>query len=271
MSTNTKIGNFLYTNADLPFYSQVLSILNENPKGASFITVAGKPQIMSQFNNDVARSQQKVKSILSSLRMRSVIFETQQPGSSFSVYKIADKDVALTLISEGGKIVERLVQRTADCANTEKVSAVVSNINTNTKKVNTMATKTATKKAPRLFVNPETSKVEPFGAGRPSKAKLAFESNADGQYLNPQAALAFAQQGGKSEDKLTKAELLDLLRKVRAERDEAIAARDTLAGVLGSLNTASVDAEADSDDGDDLDLDAESVDADDEIEATDAE
>ena len=133
------------------------------------------------------------------------------------------------------------------------------------------APKTATKKAPRLFVNPETSKVEPFGAGRPSKAKLAFECNADGQYLNPQAALAFAQQGGKSEDKLTKAELLDLLRKVRAERDEAIAARDTLAGVLGSLNTASVDAEADSDDGDDLDLDAESVDADDEIEATDAE
>ena len=70
---------------------------------------------------------------------------------------------------------------------------------------------------------------------------------------------------------MTKAELLDLLRKVRAERDEAIAARDTLAGVLGSLNTASVDADADSDDGDDLDLDAESVDADDEIEATDAE
>lgn len=269
MSTNTKIGNFLYTNADLPFYSQVLSILNENPKGASFITVAGKPQIMSQFNNDVARSQQKVKSILSSLRMRSVIFETQQPGSSFSVYKIADKDVALTLISEGGKIVERLVQRTADCANTEKVSAVVSNINTNTKKVNTMATKTASKKAPRLFINPETSKVEPFGAGRPSKAKLAFECNADGQYLNPQAALAFAQQGGKSEDKLTKAELLDLLRKARAERDEALAAVETLKSVIAPSVEDSIDADAD--ESDDLDLDAEEVDDGDEIEFADAE
>jgi hypothetical protein len=271
MATNTQVGKYLYNNVDMPLYGKVLSFLNTRKDGASFITIAGQKEIISDFNGDVVRSQAKVKTVLSNLRFRSVVNEIQQQHG-YTVFKIVNKDEALTLIAEAGKIVNKMTQRSADVATIKSDSADNEVINTpKAKKVNTMATKTVSKKAPRLFVNPETSKVEPFGAGRPSKAKLAFECNADGQYLNPQAALAFAQQGGKSEDKLTKAELLDLLRKVRAERDEAIAARDTLAEVLGGLNTASVDADADSDDGDDLDLDAESVDADDEIEATDAE
>jgi len=72
---------------------------------------------------------------------------------------------------------------------------------------------------------------------------------------------------------MTKTELLDLLRKVRVERDEAIAARDQLAEILGEMNKAE-DVEAESDnDSDELDLDAEAVDSDEEneVEATDAE
>ena len=125
----------------------------------------------------------------------------------------------------------------------------------------------------RLFKNPETSKVEPFGAGRPSKVKLAYECNAEGRLLNPAAAMAFAQQGGKSEDKLTKAELLDLLRKVRAERDAAIAALEAViaAPVSGDEADVADTDEVSAEDEDDLDLEAEAVDSDEEVEADAAE
>lgn len=274
MASNIQIGKYVYGNTDIPLYGKVLACINARKDGASFVTIAGQPDILAQFNGDIIRAQGKVKTLLSNLRFRSVVNEVNV-SHGYNVFKIANKDDALTLIAEAGKIVDKMTQRTVEAASIEVGSTDSVTKKTITKKVNTMATKTVSKKAPRLFINPETSKVEPFGAGRPSKLKLANECNAEGKFLDPQAAMAFAQNGGKSEDKLTKAELLDLLRKVRAERDEALAAVETLKSVLAPTNEDSVDADAEDDD---LDLDAEEVDADsegdddgDEIEASDAE
>lgn len=262
MATNTKIGKWLYSNMDIPMYANVLRFLSDRKNGASFVTIAGQPEFMTAYGNDIVRTQGKVKTLLSNLRFRGVVSEAQDTNK-IVMYKIANKDDALTLIAEGGKIVDKMVQRATDVANLDIVS-VGNSKQTNNKKVNTMATKTVSKKAPRLFLNPETNAVEAFGVGRPSKVKLAYECNADGSYINPQAALAFAQAGGKSEDKLTKAELLDLLRKVRSERDEALAAVEVLKAAVA--DTADRDS-------DDLDLDAEEVDADsdNEIEFSDAD
>lgn len=264
MATNTKVGNWLYSNSDIPMYANVLRFLNTRKTGVSFITIAGQPEFMSAFGNDVVRTQGKVKVLLSNLRFRGVVSETQDKNR-IVMYKIMNNDDALTLIAEGDKMQDKMVQRSADVANLEIVSVGNDKQTNKTKKVNTMATKTVSKKAPRLFLNPETNAIEAFGVGRPSKLKLANECNADGKFLDPNAALAFAQAGGKSEDKLTKAELLDLLRKVRAERDEALAAVET-------LKSAITDGADRSDDRDDLDLDAEEVDGEsDEIEFADAE
>jgi len=266
MATNTQVGKYLYNNIDMPLYGKVLAFLNERQAGASFVTIAGQPELTKMFNGDIVRTQTKVKTVLSNLRFRSVVNEVNV-SHGYNVFKIANKDDALTLIAEAGKIVDKMTQRAADVVSNDDKAEIVTQT-TKTKKVNTMATKTVSKKAPRLFVNPETSKIEPFGAGRPSKLKLANECNAEGKFLDPNAALAFAQNGGKSEDKLTKAELLDLLRKVRAERDAALAAVEAL-----TAGTVSDSVDADADESDDLDLDAEEVDADesDEVEASDAE
>ena len=83
--------------------------------------------------------------------------------------------------------------------------------------------------------------------------------------LNPAGALAFAQAGNKSEDKLTKAELIDLLRKVRAERDEALAAVEVLKSAMESAEAE------DASDNEDLDVEAEAVDSDEDFEADAAE
>ena len=270
MATNTQVGKYLYNNIDMPLYGKVLAFLNERQAGASFVTIAGQPELTKMFNGDIIRTQTKVKTVLSNLRFRSVVNEVNV-SHGYNVYKIVNKDDALTLIAEAGKIVDKMTQRAADVVSNDDKAEIVTQT-PKTKKVNTMATKTVSKKAPRLFVNPETSKIEPFGAGRPSKLKLANECNAEGKFLDPNAALAFAQNGGKSEDKLTKAELLDLLRKVRAERDAALAAVEAL--TAGTVSD-SVDADADESDDecDDLDCEAEAVDADesDEVEAIEAE
>jgi hypothetical protein len=268
---NIQVGKYLYNTLELPLVAKVLNVLNKRTAGASLVTIADQPEIKGDFNGDAGRAQGKVKVALSNLRFRNVVQEVQK-DKNVAYFKILNKDEALTLIAEGAKMTNKIEQRNAEAVQSVKNdSAVVSN-NPKKEKVNTMAT-VKTAKAPRLFKNPETSKIEPFGAGRPSKLKLAYECNQEGVFLNAANAMAFAQQGGKSEDKLTKAELLDLLRKVRAERDEAIAARDTLAEVLGEMNKGEVDCSED-EACDELDLDAEAVEGDeesDEVEAADAE
>lgn len=265
---NIQVGKYLYNTIDLPFTAKVLNILNKRTAGASLVTIADQPEIKADFNGDAGRAQGKVKVALSNLRFRNVIQEVQK-DKSVAYFKILNKDEALTLISEAGKIVNKFSQSVAEAASNTEVSAEKSN--TKSKKVNTMST--VSKKAPRLFKNPESSKIEPFGAGRPSKLKLAYECNQEGVFLNPAAALAFAQQGGKAEDKMTKAELLDLLRKVRAERDAALAAVEALTAtevsaeseVSDDTEVSADDADV-SDDDDDLDLEAEAVDSDEEVE-----
>lgn len=260
---NIQVGKYLYNTIDLPFTAKVLNVINKRTAGASLVTIADQAEIKADFNGDAGRTQGKVKVALSNLRFRNVIQEVQN-GKNTAYFKILNKDDALTLIAEGAKIVNKMSQSVAEAANITEVSAVKSN--SKSKKVNTMSSK----KSPRLFLNPETSKVEPFGAGRPSKIKLAYECNAEGQYLNPANAMAFAENGGKAEDKLTKAELLDLLRKVRAERDAALAAVEALTATEDSADDADVadtDEVSADDDGDDLDLEAEAVDSDDDFEA----
>lgn len=279
MANNIQVGKYVYSNMDLPMYGKILSFLESRKEGASFVTISGQKEMVNDFNGDIVRTQGKVKTALSNLRFRRVINEVAV-SHGYTVWKIANKDDALTLIAEAAKITGKIEQRNAEAVQlVTNDSALVSN-NPKKEKVITMAT-VKTAKAPRLFKNPETSKIEPFGAGRPSKVKLAYECNQEGVFLNPANAMAFAQQGGKAEDKLTKAELLDLVRKVRAERDEAIAARDQLAEILGEMNEAEkasqdaevADLEASDENDDDLDLDAEAVDSDeeDEVEATEAE
>ena len=279
MANNTQVGKYVYSNMDLPMYGKILSFLESRKEGASFVTISGQKEMVSDFNGDIVRTQGKVKTALSNLRFRSVIQEVAV-SHGYTVWKIANKDDALTLIAEAAKITGKIEQRNAEAVQlVTNDSALVSN-NPKKEKVITMAT-VKTAKAPRLFKNPETNKIEAFGAGRPSKVKLAYECNQEGVFLNAANAMAFSQQGGKAEDKLTKTELLDLLRKVRVERDEAIAARDQLAEILGERNEtekASQDAEvadleASDENDDDLDLDAEAVDSDEEteVEATEAE
>lgn len=278
MANNIQIGKYVYSNTDLPMYGKILSFLESRKEGASFVTISGQKEMVSDFNGDIVRTQGKVKTALSNLRFRSVINEVAV-SHGYTVWKIADKDDALTLIAEAGKIMNK-IEKNTEVSQSVKNDSVVGSSNSKKEKVITMAT-VKTAKAPRLFKNPETNKIEAFGAGRPSKVKLAYECNQEGVFLNAANAMAFAQQGGKAEDKMTKTELLDLLRKVRAERDEAIAARDQLAEILGEMNEvekASQDAEvadleASDENDDDLDLDAEAVDSDeeDEVEATEAE
>lgn len=260
---NIQVGKYLYNTIDLPFTAKVLNVINKRSVGASLVTIADQPEIKADFNGDAGRAQGKVKVALSNLRFRNVIQEVQN-GKNTAYFKIFNKDDALTLIAEGAKIVNKMSQGVAEAANINTDSAVKSN--SKSKKVNTMSSK----KSPRLFLNPETSKVEPFGAGRPSKIKLAYECNTEGQFLNPANAMAFAENGGKTEDKLTKAELLDLLRKVRAERDAALAAVEALTATEDSADDADVadsDEVSADDDSDDLDLEAEAVDSDDDFEA----
>jgi len=278
MANNIQIGKYVYSNMDLPMYGKILSFLESRKEGASFVTISGQKELVSDFNGDIIRTQGKVKTALSNLRFRSVINEVAV-SHGYTVWKIANKDDALTLIAEAGKIMNK-IEKNTEVSQSVKNDSVVGSSNSKKEKVITMAT-VKTAKAPRLFKNPETNKIEAFGAGRPSKVKLAYECNQEGVFLNAANAMAFAQQGGKAEDKMTKTELLDLLRKVRAERDEAIAARDQLAEILGEMNDvekASQDAEvadleASDENDDDLDLDAEAVDSDeeDEVEATEAE
>ena len=261
MATNRQIGKYVYSNLDLPMYGKILTFLETRKNGASFVTIAGQPEMVKDFNGDIVRTQAKVKTALSNLRFRSVINEVSV-SHGYTVFKIANKDDALTLIAEAGKITDKLMKRNAEVSSTVTNDSASVASNSKKEKVITMtATKTATKPV-KLFLNPETNKVEPFGAGRPSKVKLAYACDSEGKLLNAAGALAFAQAGNKAEDKLTKTELLDLLRKVRAERDEALAAVEVLKNAIESA----VEAE-DANDDDDLDVDAEAVDSEEDFEA----
>ena len=251
MTNNIKIGNFLYSKSELPMYAKVLTVISERKSGASALAVAKDARILKDFNKSEERAKVKVDVAVSNLRSRGVVVPVQSKYGM--VLRIANNDLALTLIAEGAKIVDDMVARTVQATDGDKVSSN----NTNSKKVNKMATKT---KTPRTFLNPETNAVEVFGIGRPSKIKLAFECDATGKLLNPEAAQAIAGNGGKSDDKLTKAELLKIVADLRSQVRDLTEARDQLAEIV---EASTVDAEACEDDGDSLD--AEAVETEDDV------
>lgn len=266
---NVQIGKWLYNTMDIPFTAKVLGVMTKRKNGVAIPTIVEQKEIINDFNGDNFRAMNRVNNTLSTLKLRGVVNSLQKDDGSV-VWKVIDTDCALTLITEGGKLTSSMTQRVAATANTQDKAAVSSDNNTKKKDTKTMTTKTATKKAPRLFINPETNTVQPFGAGRPSKAKIALECNAEGKYLDAVAAAAFLQNGGKSEDKLTKTELLDLLRKVRAERDAALAAVEIMKAASAEAEQAETENDEDVEDDDNLDVEAEQVDADEDDETLSA-
>jgi len=266
---NVQIGKWLYNTMDIPFTAKVLGVMTKRKNGVAIPTIAEQKEIINDFNGDNFRAMNRVNNVLSTLKLRGVVNSLQKDDGNV-VWKVIDNNCALTLITEGGKLTSSMTQRVAATANIQDKAAVSSDNNTKKKDTKTMTTKTATKKAPRLFINPETNTVQPFGAGRPSKAKIALECNAEGKYLDAVAAAAFLQNGGKSEDKLTKTELLDLLRKVRAERDAALAAVEIMKAASVEAEQAETENDEDVEDDDNLDVEAEQVDADEDDETLSA-
>lgn len=254
MTNTIKIGDFLYSKSELPMYAKVLTVLTEKRNGASTLAVSKDARILKDFNKDEDRAKAKVEVAVSNLRNRGVVVPVQSKYGI--VLKIANNDAALTLIAEGGKVVEGIAARTVQASDDVKVVS-----NSKTKKVNTMATKNV--KTPRMFLNPETNAVEAFGIGRPSKVKLAFECDATGKLLNPEAAAAISANGGKSDDKLTKAELLKIVADLRSQVRDLTEQRDQLAEIV-EASTGEAD-DVDASESDDDSLEAEAVETDDDV------
>lgn len=252
MTNTIKIGDFLYSKSELPMYAKVLTVLTEKRNGASTLAVAKDARILKDFNKDEERAKVKVEVAVSNLRNRGVVVPVQSKYGM--VLRIANNDAALTLIAEGGKVVEGIAARTVQAGDDTKVVS-------NSKKVNKMATKT---KTPRTFINPETNAVEAFGIGRPSKVKLAFECDATGKLLNPEAAAAIAANGGKSDDKLTKAELLKVVADLRSQVRDLTEQRDQLAEIVEASTGEADDVDA-NDDSDEIGVEAEAVETDDDV------
>lgn len=252
MTNTIKIGDFLYSKSELPMYAKVLTVISERKNGASALAVAKDARILKDFNKDEERAKVKVEVAVSNLRNRGVVVPVQSKYGM--VLKIANNDAALTLIAEGGKVVEGIAARTVQAGDDTKVVS-------NSKKVNKMATKT---KTPRTFINPETNAVEAFGIGRPSKVKLAFECDATGKLLNPEAAAAITANGGKSDDKLTKAELLKVVADLRAQVRDLTEQRDQLAEIVEASTGEADDVDA-SDDSDEIGVEAEAVETDEDL------
>ena len=247
---NVKIGQFLYSVSELPMYSKVLSVIGNRASGASVLAIAKDASILKDFGRNEERAQVKVNVAVSNLRSRGVIVPVR--GKYGEVLRIADLASAKALIEEATKVSDKLAARTVQAAES------VNDSNSN-KKVNKMAS-TKTVKVPRTWLNPETNAVEVFGIGRPSKMKLAFECDATGKFLNPEAAAAIKQNGGKSDDKLTKAELLAVVADLRKQIAEVTEQRDQLAEIVAAESDVSGDEDSDeltAEERDELELDAE--------------
>ena len=251
---NIQVGKYLYNREEMPMLAKVLKVLASHKNGWPTIKIAETPEILALYGHDSGRALQRVNVALSNLRFRKVVSAVSQNSNDY--WQIVAKDEAKEIVEKGLEIA-KVIQ--AKCANVPEVKVIsedseVSVKSNKTKKVSTMSNTPA--KTAKLFLNPETNKVEPFGAGRPSKLKLAFACNAEGKYLNPQLAASFVQNGGKSDDKLTKDELVRLVAQLRAKNDELTAKvndltvensamRETLESMLPDED--SEDAETDED------------------------
>lgn len=211
---NIQIGKYLYGRDEMPMAAKVLQVLSVHKAGWPAIKVAENPEILAIFGNDRSRTLQRVGVTLANLRFRKVISMVSQGGAD--LWKVDNQGEAAEIVKKGLEISGIIQAKCADVKETMVVSET-SEVSNKANKVKNMSTVTKATKSPKLFLNPETNKVEPFGAGRPSKVKTACACNAEGKYLNPQLAAAFLQNGGKADEKLTKDELMSLVRQLRAE------------------------------------------------------
>jgi hypothetical protein len=212
MSNTIKVGNWLYGRADMPLYGKVLRAIGKANNGAPLAIIYNAPAILKDFNGDAQRSQAKCGAILANLRMRRVVAEFRASEGSV-VYKITNKAEALELIKNASEIESKIADLTSKSESITIQSAGTVKPATEKKK---MSDKKNVKVA-RLYLNQDSKTVEPFGVGRPSKEKLAFECDSKGVLVRPADAAAFIQNGLKSDDKLTKAELLKIVQDLRAE------------------------------------------------------
>lgn len=226
---NVQIGKYLYNRDEMPMCARVLQVLSVHKAGWPAIKVAENAEILAIFGNDRSRTLQRVGVTLANLRFRKVVAMVSQGGAD--LWRVENQGEASEIMKKGLEIAE-IIQ--AKCANVKETTVVseAGEVSNSSKKVKNMSTVTKATKAPKLFLNPETNKVEPFGPGRPSKVKTACACNAEGKYLNPQLATAFLQNGGKADDKLTKDELVSLVKSLRAEVADLTAQKEALETAL---------------------------------------
>ena len=229
---NVQIGKYLYGREEMPMAARILQVLSVHKAGWPAIKIAENAEILAIFGNDRPRTLQRVGVTLANLRFRKVISMVSQGGAD--LWKVDNQGDASEIMKKGLEISAIIQTKCAEVKETMVVSETNDGSNKANKanKVKNMSTVTKATKAPKLFLNPETDKVEPFGAGRPSKVKTACACDAEGKYLNPQLATAFLQNGGKADDKLTKDELMNLVKNLRAEVADLTAQKNSLAEAL---------------------------------------
>jgi hypothetical protein len=245
--SNVQVGRYLYKREELPMCAKVLAVLASHKNGISVHKVTENAEILAVFGNDRPRTIQRVGLVLNNLRFRRVVSMTLVNGEE--VWNTANVAEANEIIAKGKEIALIIKEK---CANVKETTVVseTNEVSNSSKKVKNMTTVTKATKAPKLFLNPETNKVEPFGPGRPSKVKTACACNAEGKYLNPQLAAAFLQNGGKTDDKLTKDELVNLVRQLRAEVETLNGQKEALEKALVSaLNPEPAQSDAETPEG----------------------
>lgn len=229
---NVQIGKYLYGREEMPMAARILQVLSVHKAGWPAIKIAENAEILAIFGNDRPRTLQRVGVTLANLRFRKVISMVSQGGAD--LWKVDNQGDASEIMKKGLEIAAIIQTKCAEVKETMVVSETNDSSNKANKasKVKNMSTVTKATKAPKLFLNPETNKVEPFGAGRPSKVKTACACDTEGKYLNPQLATAFLQNGGKADDKLTKDELVNLVKNLRAEVADLTAQKEALETAL---------------------------------------
>lgn len=251
--SNTKVGNFLYSRNDLPMYAKTLKSIGRSDGGVSLVQIAKSPEILKDFNNDEMRARTKAGVIVANLRMRRVIAEFRASGGE-TIYRIINKAEALELIKNASEVQSKVAELTVSSQSVKVTENKAVSAKTEKK---AMATKD---KVVKMFKNPQTGEIMPFGVGRPSAVKIAFECNSEGLLKYPAKAAAFIQNGEKDDSKLSKSELLDLVRLLRAQND-------ALTSMVKSLTE--VDSVEDSEGSDESDESEDADEDDDSIEDSD--
>jgi hypothetical protein len=236
MSNVIKIGERLIGEQNISEYKGILDCLLKCENGASVVGIT------SSIGLDVAGISDVKRSLRNLQAFGWVEDKKNQYGAS--VYMVADSEKVSEFMSVVGEVAPKVAP------NKRKGSAKVG------KK---MSEKVVSKKVGRFFLN-GSREVEGFKPGRPSNAQIASECDMNGKLMNPAAFAALEANGGKPDDKLKKAELLELLKKLRSENAELKISVAVLVKMIDD-NSEVCDADSDSEVCD-ADSDSEVCDAD---------